>query len=52
MAYAVFRHPKLERILMIAAGAVLMAASSVAAEPPFVRTENRRVNLHDSPVFW
>ncbi len=41
MTFRVFRHPKLELILMIAAVVVLMAAFPIAAEPPFDRTEER-----------
>ena len=46
MTFRVFRHPKLELILMIAAVVVLMAAFPIAAEPPFERTEEREQCAH------
>ena len=46
MTFRVFRHPKLELVLLLAALVVLMAAFPISAEPPFDRTEERDQCAH------
>ena len=50
MTFRVYRYPKLELSLMIAAVVVLMAAFSVAAEPPYDRTEYRQQCANYDPL--